>query len=217
VTTAQDRFFSAEGKAKIAVTPDQAVINLGVTSTQTTVNAAQETVNQTMNGLTQALSDLGIDKKHLQSTNYSVYPNYNWEVTPQRIVGYTINSSLEVTITDFAQINTVIDLATAQGVNQVSNLNFTVSDEKRKQLKAQAREIAIAEAAANAKELARLTNITLGEIVNVWESELGTETSLVYNRALKAESAMSMSDAAATIEAGETDFNYQVTLEYRTL
>lgn len=214
VATEQSDLFFAQGEAKLAVIPDQAIINLGVSSTKTTVKAAQDEVNQIINTLQNNLLQLGVNQKNLQTQNYSLHPNYDYTSGTQRITGYSVNSTLEVTVTDFALLNQIIDLATENGINQISNINFTLSDSKTAELKTQARQLAIDQAKTNAQDLARLTGINLGKIINVSENQSGgylpTPTP---NYRL-----MAVSEAAAdtNISAGETTFYYSVTLSYQT-
>jgi uncharacterized protein YggE len=216
LTTEQSNLFSAQGEAKLAVIPDQAVINLGVSSTKTTVKAAQDEVNQIINTLQDSLFQLNIEKKNVKTQNYSLYPSYDYTTGTQRITGYSVNSTLEVTVTDFSLLNQIIDLATNGGINQISNINFTLSDTKTAELKTQARQIAIEQAKNNAQDLAKLTGINLGQIINVTENQSGgyAPTPMPVNYKLLS----SVEPASDTsVQAGETTFNYFVTLSYQIL
>lgn len=210
-------YFSAEGKATLEAIPDQAVVNLGVQVTETTVAAAQEQVNQIISDLQTQLAALGIEKKDIQTQDYSLYPNYNWEKGQGDITGYTVNSAVQVTCTNFDLLNQIIDAATTLGVNQVNNVNFTLSTAKQAELKKEARQQAIAQAKSNAQELANLTGIKLGNITNVYEYEPEdrTSTGVMFAKNM----ALTDSAEAATptsVEAGTTSYNYQVTLTYQT-
>lgn len=208
-------YFSVDGKTTVEAVPDQAVVNLGVTVTDKTVANAQNQANTITNNLQTQLSSLGIEKKDIQTKNYSLYPNYDWENKNDSIINYTINSTLQVTCKDFAVLNQIIDQATTVGINQVNGIDFTLSDTKQAELKKQARQEAIAKAKENAQELAALTGIKLGNLTNVYEYEPDNQTAsgVMYSKNLEAGAA---DQVATSVEAGTTSYDYQVTLTYQT-
>lgn len=210
-----ENYFSADGQVTLEAIPDQAVINLGVEITDKTVADAQNQVNTIVTSLQSQLNSLGITEKDIRTQNYSVYPNYNWDKGASEITGYTVNSTLQVTCTDFALLNQVIDAATKLGINQVNNVAFTLSDAKKAELKKEARKEAIAQAKSNAQELASLAGIKLGNITNVWENELNSDVATNYVKSMALNEAGS--DSVATdLQAGTTSYSYQVSLTYQT-
>ena len=210
-------YFSVDGKTTVEAIPDQAVVNLGVDITAKTVADAQNQANTIVTNLQTQLSGLNIEKKDIQTKNYSLYPNYDWKSDGRSILSYTVNSTLQITCKDFAVLNQIIDQATAVGINQVNGIDFTLSDAKQAELKKQARQQAIAKAKENAQELANLTGIKLGNLTNVYEYEPDnrTDTGIMYAKNL-----MALGDAedqiATSVEAGTASYNYQVTLTYQT-
>ena len=217
ISTNQVSVFTAQGEAHLPVIPDEAKVTLGVTVTETTVKTAQDNANTIINKFKDDLANLGIEKNKIKTNNYSLYPNYDWESATRRILSYTVSSNLEVTLTDFDLLNQVIDLATADGINEIGSINFTLSDSKLAELKQEARKIAIDAAKLNADNLAHLTGIQLGNIVNVQENETN------YNDGFNPIMAKSVAYDTASggsptnVEAGETVYDYYVTLSYQTL
>ena len=219
VTTNQVNLFTAQGEAQLTVVPDQAEINLGVNITADSVKAAQDQANAISNNLQAVLATLGIDAAKIKTQDYSVYPEYDWSGDTRRIVGYNVNTSIRVTVTDFALLNSIIDAAANDGINEIGNIRFTLSSDKQNELRQQARQEAIKQAENNAAELARLSGLRLGKVVNVTENTDRTTNNL-YTTNMK----MATFDAAAqeeslgtNIEAGETTYHYYVTLSYQTL
>ncbi len=209
-------FFSVDGKTTIEAIPDQAVVNLGVDVTAKTVADAQNQANTIVSNLQTQLSSLGIDKKDIQTKNYSLYPNYDWNNDSRSILSYTVNSTLQITCKDFTVLNQIIDQATAVGINQVNGIDFTLSDAKQAELKKEARQQAIAKAKENAQELAGLTGIKLGNLTNVYEYEPDNQaaTGIMYAKNLALDGAEERVDTS--VEAGTASYNYQVTLTYQT-
>ncbi len=214
--TNTNNYFSAQGEATIHVVPDQAVVNLGIDVTDHTVKSAQDKVNQIMNELHTQLSSLGVADKDIQQINYSLYPDYDWSGSERRLTGYTVDSTVQITTTDFNLLNQIIDIATNVGVNHISNISFSLSDELLQNLQKQARQEAIAQAKANAQELASLTGIRLGKITDVYESRVYPNDD--YSNSFKLMgAAVTDTENATNIQAGETTYQYSVSLSYETL
>lgn len=211
----KQNLFTSTGESEIVTVPDQVGVTLGVNVNSPTVGSAQADANNVINSISENLKELGIKSEDIKTQNYSIYPDYDYNSGTQRIRGYIVNANLLVKLTDFNQLNTVIDMATAQGANQVGGINFSLSKEKEAELKKQARKEAIADAKESAEELARLGGVRLGKVVDVYESQ-GSMPAPKYARELSVMSADAMGGETA-IEPGSATYNYTVTLSYETL
>lgn len=218
ISTQKQGTFDVSGEAKITTIPDQAEIRLGFTTTQNTVQAAQDEANQVINRINEQLSQLGIEKKDIRTEQYSLYPNHDFQTGSQRITGYSVNATLLITMRDFEKLNQAIDAATSVGANQVGGITFSLSDDKRAEVEREARKEAIDNAKDKAHELASLAGMRLGSIVNVYESPM-MQPPMPFERALMREdAAIGMAAGAPTnVEPGSTSFTYTVTLSYETL
>ena len=213
-SSSDQNYFSAEGKAVINSIPDEVTVDLGVNYTDNTVELAQNQVNQIIDNVKTQLQALGVEKNNMQTQNYSVYPNYDWQKSTEEITGYTVNTDLEVKLSNFDLLNQVIDVAASNGANQIGNVNFSLSDAKQEELRQQARQEAIAQAKTNAQDLAQLTGIKLGRIINVYEYTENDTGSGLYSSKMAVNE--SVADVSTGLEAGETSFTYHVTLTYLT-
>lgn len=215
--TQKESTFDVTGESEITSVPDQVEVRLGVNAQGVTVQAAQEQANQVINQVTKQLKGLGVDDKDIKTQNYNIYPNYDFRGESQRITGYQVNADLLVKLTDFDKLNQAIDLATAQGANQVGGISFSLSKEKEDELRKQAREEAINDAKDSAQELARLAGVKLGKVVNVYESPTSQPTPMFRDATMALESSGAMPEEPTQIQPGSTTFNYTVTLSYETL
>jgi uncharacterized protein YggE len=216
LTTPQDAHtIIVDGEAIIETVPDQANLSVGITSQATTVKSAQDKTNQAIATIRQGVKDLGIDDKKTKTTNYSVYPNYDYSGSVSRIVGYTVSQNLNITVEDFEKLNQIIDLATAGGANQIGGISFSLSDAKQKELEKQARTEAIAIAKDKATALAQGAGIKLGQIVGVYENNNYNDAGPMYKAAGVMTNEMTQLDNAATgVDAGSTNYVYSVSLTY---
>ena len=211
VVTQKQDLFTVTGEGKVTVVPDTAVVNLGITANHSTIKAAQTQANTVINKITEELKKLGIESTDIKTSNYSVYPQYNYDGGPSRITGYQVNASLTITVRDFDKVNQVIDTSTANGANTVGGIQLTVDEKRQKELLQQARELAVKEAKTKAESLARTAGITLGKIVNIQEGY--SNPGPVYAKEMMA----AVGGGGDTqIQPGSTDITSSVTLFYET-
>jgi uncharacterized protein YggE len=175
------RTITVVGEGKVSLVPDVARINVGAEVRAETVSEAKREVDRQIEAITAALSDLGVGAKDIQTNHYSIHyerePSMPMRVTSGNMEGpdqegYRVSNMLRVTVRNVEQAGQVLDAVVEAGANQVYGVSFTVSDEAEWQ--GQAREKAMADANARARELAELAGIELGEILSVSEVIGGT-------------------------------------------
>ena len=213
IVTQKTNLFTSTGEGKVTVVPDTGIISLGVNTQASSVKIAQDQANASINQLSAALRSLGIDAKDIKTSNYSIYPQYDYTTGRNRITGYQVNINLTVRVRNLDMLNQAIDLAAASGINQVGGIQLTVDEDKQKDLLKQAREEAVKDAKDKAEALAKAAGITLGRIVDVQESGgLGQPVPMMA-RAMAEDS---KAGVPTQIEPGTTEITTMVTLSYET-
>ncbi len=164
------RSIYVSGEARVSVVPDVAKLSFGYTVTKPTVTEAQKDNVDKMNAFMKVLENKTIDKKDIKTSNYSVYPEYNYFEGRQTIRGYTVSQNLEVTLRgeNMSMAESLLALAAENGLNQVGGLQFTVDNQET--YLAQARAEAIKKAQASARSIAENTGLKLGKVMNYSES-----------------------------------------------
>ena len=200
------------GEGKVSVTPDIAKITLGIQEEGTSLKTVQNSVNKKSKTLTDALKKLGIAEKDIKTTSYSVYPQYDYMASVQKITGYRVSTSYEVTIRDFDKVNEVLVLATAYGANTAGGIAFEVNNETKTKKLQEAREEAVKKAKEKAQGLAKAAGISLGIIINISESQGGNEIRPMY--ATKDAVGLGGSPVTANIQPGETEIFVTISLSY---
>jgi len=151
------------GKGEIYVRPDIAQIVFSVTNEAKTVSAAMSENTAAMNKVIAAMKDEDIKEKDLKTTNFNIYPRYEYEEGmwggKRTLSGYEVSQSLQVKIRDMDNIGDVIQSGADAGANQVGSLNLMIDDED--EYKKEARELAIDEAKQKARELASALGVDL--------------------------------------------------------
>ncbi len=171
------RTLETEGTGSVTSTPDTAEINFGVTNTQPTTSQAQQQTNQTISKILDQFKTLGIDSKSITTSNYSIYPQYNYTGNSQTPSGYSVTQNIDVKITPIDKAGKAIDVATTAGANMLGSINFTFSDQTQSNLEEQARIKAINDAKQKAEDEAKATGIKLVKIINV--QEVNNETPII--------------------------------------
>jgi hypothetical protein len=161
--------FVVTGTGKVSIAPDIARIDIGIQESGSNLKTVQDSVNKKSQDLTSQIKKLGVEAKDIKTISYYVYPQYDYTSPTQRITGYQISTSYEITIRDLTKINEIIASVTSFGANEVGSINFDLSDNLKKKTLQEARELAVTEAKTKAEGLAKAAGISLGKIVNVTE------------------------------------------------
>lgn len=198
---------SISGVGKVLAKPDIGQVDLSVVSDAASVAAAQKDNTDKMNKITQAMKDLGIDEKDLQTVNYSIYPRYQYTKGKSEIIGYEVSQTLEVKIRNLDKSGDILGKAASLGANQVGSLTFTFDNPESFQ--SQARQKAVADAKQKAQDLAEGLGVSLGKITSFSETVSGEPS--VYPLAMGVGGG---GESTPQIQTGQNEVQVNVTLSY---
>jgi uncharacterized protein len=163
---------SVVGNAQSMVKPDKVTLSLSVETTNTTANAAlnenSEAINETLNALRAA----GVKENETSTSFFNISPNYRPIDQPEGqgqyfppppleskdIISYTVTNSITVESYNLLNVSQWIDTAVQAGVNDVSSIYFSLSDERSEVIKNDL----LKQAVANAKSKADIAAAALG-------------------------------------------------------
>lgn len=217
ISSVKDTLFTVQGKGEVAIVPDTALVNMGVSKTTNTVADAQNQVNAIINKITEELKALGVEEKNIKTTNYSVNPNYDYTAGSQRINGYMVNADVQVRIQPIDRANEAIDIATKNGATNVSNIQFVVNEDKQKELEEQARKEAIDVAKAKAQSISKVSGIRLGRLIDVKEAANDFQPRPMMAAMKEDSMAGNAAPPETQLNPGESKIISNVTLSYETL
>lgn len=221
--------------------PDLAIVSLGVESIEDTASEARASAAEAMAGVMQVLEEAEIAERDIQTRHFNISPRYQsvrvtqcpdeeeqWEgglenvermegqencITfwEQKLVGYTVSNQVSVNIRDLERAGTIIDRVTdaAGDLVRVNGIRFTIEDAES--LQDEARSRAVAEMQRKAEQMADLSGVGLGRLVNLQEETFYYEPEPVFARSagFAAESA-----ADTSISAGELEVTVSVAGTY---
>jgi uncharacterized protein YggE len=163
-----DRLVTVTGEATIAVAPDAAALRIGVTSQGKTAKAASEANAKEMTAVLAAIKDSGIADRDIQTSRLSLQPQYDPNRSgAARLVGFQVNNQVSIKIRDIDKLPAVLDRAIAAGANEMSGIEFVVSEQSK--LLDKARAEAIADAHRKAELYAAAAGMKVGRVVAISE------------------------------------------------
>jgi uncharacterized protein len=163
VETPPERLIHTSATGEVTTTPDQALISVSVQTENPDPKVAQADNAAIMAKVVNAVKGAGVADKDLQTTGFSMYPVYDnsGSFLLQNIRTYRVTNTLLVTVTDVTQAANLLDLAVANGANNVNGVTFTLSDEKQASLRDDALTEAVRLARADADAVAGAANLTI--------------------------------------------------------
>ena len=213
ISPKQAHSISIVGQGKVTGVPDIANIQLGYSIEKPTVAAAQKDNSDKMNAMIDKLKkDFKIDAKDIQTANYYISPQYDWNNGKQTLRSYLVSQNLDVKVRQMDKVSAIIEAAGVIGLNQVGNLTFAIDNPEA--LKQQARELAIAQAKEKAESLSKVVGVKLGKIISFSESSNDNQPVPLY---AFDKSAVGIGGAAPTVEAGSNEIIIIATVEYEIL
>ncbi|QIZ09855.1 SIMPL domain-containing protein [Priestia megaterium] len=155
----KDYLIKVSGEGEMAIQPDSASVNLGIITESKQVITAQQQNSLEVTKVIDSLISLGITKNNIQTFDYRIESDYDYDQGKQIFRGYKISHILQVKIEDLSIIGKVVDTAVQNGVNYVSNVQFTVKD--KESFYKQVLVMAVNNAIERAKTIAGTLNVSL--------------------------------------------------------
>lgn len=161
------RTVQVTGSALIHVTPDRALVQLGVQSNGMTVDLVELANTLATQKVINALKAQGVEARDIATDVYVIEPVYE-DYNSLYIKGYRINNVLAVTVRDVKKTSAILAAALKAGVNQVNNVEFYTSE--LRQYRDQARELAMKAAREKAADLAQAAGAQTGCVLSINEN-----------------------------------------------
>jgi uncharacterized protein len=197
------------GEGKVTAVPDVAVLSLGVATQATTVDQAQSQASASMNAVVSALKSGGVADKDIKTQVFNIQQvmQYDSRTQQQTVIGYSVTNTVTVKVRKVESTGTIIDAVTKAGGDntRINNISFTVDDPTS--YETSARQLAMADAKAKAKQMADLAGVKLGNPTYISESGGFVP---VYTATKNAASP----DASTPISVGTTDITVNVQVTY---
>ncbi|MES2749575.1 MAG: SIMPL domain-containing protein [Patescibacteria group bacterium] len=210
------------GKGEVMAKPDIAQFSFSVRADGADATEAQKKSADAINAVTAYLKENAIEDKDIKTEGYNMNPKYKYEQKPclygsicppgeQIPDGFEVFQTVTVKVRDIQKAGTLLGGVGDKGATDISGLNFTIDDEDA--LKAQAREMAIADAQANAEKLAGNLNVRIVKMMSYYEDSPAMPM-YGYGGTMMDAQAKNAPMAAPEISVGENKTVSNVTITY---
>ena len=204
------RVLHVTGSGMVNLTPDIAYINIGVHTEMPTASASVSANNTQTQKVIDALTKFGVDTKDIRTTNFSIYPNTQYDPQTNQKIGttYVVDNSVYVTVRQISKLGDLLDATVSAGANSVNSIQFDVAD-KTAAIK-DARDAAVKDAQTQAEGLAAAAGVTLGDIQSVdFYNSIPTPIVSAYGKG-----GGGGAEASVPIQTGQLTLTVTVNLSY---
>lgn len=205
-----EQTISTTGNAQITVAPDQAVVYLSIQTRDKSADKAKDQNAVISEKVLTALDKIGIEKSDIETQNYNINPEYDWNSGTQKIIGYAASNEIKITSKDFSNVGKIVDAAVDAG-SLVSYINFELSNEKNNKYKTQVLATASQDAKTKAEAIASGLGKKLGSLVSVSAQDYNYMPYPLF----RAEAGASVKEAVTDIQPKNLDVTATVSVSYR--
>lgn len=202
---------------QVTVAPDIAEVVYAVRTEARDAAACQQKNTEDISRVTELLKTMGIAETSIQTSNYYMYPVYNYSNNTQRITGYEATTTLTVSDLPIDNLGDILIESVSAGINNIQSITYQSS--KYDEGYTEALKLAVASARNKADALAEAGGCTVGGVASIREnSNYGTarytDNALTNQmRSYGALKEMTLEDATP-IMPGEVDIEVNITVEY---
>lgn len=211
--TSQQTGISVCGQGKATVRPDQARIQVGITASASTADAARTQASQAMTAVLAALKSAGVASADIQTNYFAIEPEYSYDQSGSHQIGYTVTNSVTVTIHNVNGVGQIVDAAAAAGGNNaiISGIDFSTTDPNAGLIQAQ--QNALANAHAQAVQIASAAGVSLGAPLAIDANGCGTQ--VVAPQPVANQAASSQGSTPTTpVQPGQSEVDAEVMVVY---
>jgi uncharacterized protein YggE len=167
--TAAPRQVTVVGEGKVDGTPDTLTISLSIAATAPDAIGASNQTSSRANGVTDALTGQGIDRKDISTTTVTLQPQYGGSDNTT-VVGYQSSNSINVKVRKIESGPQVLGAITTAGgdATRINSVTYSIEDDS--QLVKDARSRAFDDAKNRAQQYAQLSGLDLGKVLSISET-----------------------------------------------
>ena len=197
------------GYGEVVATPDMATFSVKVVDTTMTAEKAKQSVDKSVDEFLKKLSDAGLSKDNVTSSNLYLAPQYHYPKSGKaELVGYRASRSINVNVSDLANLNKYLDMALESGINQVDNIQLKVSNQAEYQQKA--RMAAIRDAKEKAASLAVGFEKKLGDVWQISYNQMNGQPILMRSMAMDAKQSSNSYQDSTLVIRDQVDVVYRL-------
>ncbi len=201
---------TVQGTGLATGTPDTLTIDITISTTNATAQAALAENNNEATAVIAAFAAGGVTKQNIQTTGLSVQPNYTFTNGTEVLTGYGVNNTVTAMVTNLASAGNVIDAVSdaAGNAGQINSVSYSIKDPR--ELENQARTDAVHQAVGHAQTMAASAGERLGSVCSLTDTTPTSQANPGFNTA----AGTAAQKSAVPLEVGSQQASAQVTIVY---
>ncbi|WP_405079870.1 SIMPL domain-containing protein [Paenibacillus chitinolyticus] len=194
------------GDGIVSVVPDRAVIVLGAVTEGEALSLLQAENARIISAVIDSLLQLGIPRDNIQTDEFRIDPQYDFQDGKQIFRGYRVTHLLKITTERVGETGTIVDTAVSKGANSVSGVSFRTSQPQK--YSKEALTLAVRNAREKAQTIAASLGVTLAAVPQSVQ-ELGHQ-----NEPVPFKASVLAASPATPIQPGELQVYAAVSARY---
>lgn len=201
---------TTQGSSQLKVMPELVSVYVYTQIVDKSSEAAKNKNAEVINKVLLELEKIGIKKEDIETEQYNINPNYDWNSGEQKITGYTASQNLNIKTKDFDLTGKIVDAAVNSGA-LISYINFEISKEKENELKAQLLSDASKDARVKADSIASGLGKKVIDVLSVQTSDYSYMPYPIF----RAEAGVAVEKAVTEITPKQLELNAQVSATFK--
>jgi len=202
---------TVSGGGSVQAEADRAVVRVAVLATGDDISTVRNQLSENASSMRDALRSSGISGDQIRTNYYDISSQARYGAPRGEEPKYRAVHSFTVTVENPDEVGAVIDTAVSNGASEVGGVEFTLSTEKRAELRQDALEAAMDNARTEASTVAGAEDIQISGVDRISTTDYNSRPYAVETAALAA------GDAGGTsIDSGPVTVSASVTVVYET-
>jgi uncharacterized protein YggE len=200
---------NVSGEGKVKVTPDEAIVTVGVTNVGADANTVKKDNDKAVEAIIKYLKSINMPVKDYQTRNVYLHRNYDYN---KKKYTFTANQTIVIHLRDLSKYDAMMMGLVDAGANDIQGVEFRTS--KLEQYESEARTKAVQQARAKANDYAAALGQKAGKALVVSDNSQ-TYYPIMRNQMamVKAES-MDAGMPRETLAVGEIEVTANVTISF---
>lgn len=167
----QQRIIEVSGVGSVLSVPDRFSFSLSIEQKGGVAAELNKTILEKTNAVVQALFEIGVDKKAIQSLQVQFNPWIEYKDNTQQQKGFILTRQIKITLKSLTLYEQAIDTVLHLGVSHINQFSFTNSqvDENYQTALNQA----LLHAQQRAADMAKVLGLKLADVISISEQSSG--------------------------------------------
>jgi len=203
---------TVSGSGSVQASADRAVVRVAVLAAGDDIGTVRSDLSENATSMRQALQDSGIDSSQIRTNYYDISSQARYGGPQGEEPKYQAVHSFTVTVENPDEVGAVIDTAVSNGASEVGGVEFTLSADKREDLRQDALEAAMDNARSEASTVAGAEDLQISGVDRISTTQYDSRPYAVETAALAAGG----DGASTSIDSGPVTVSASVTVVYET-